>query len=400
MRTSTLGSVAVAALPLLGLTAPNVLLAASFVISPPAPSQDAQTKPSDQTIDLRALGDPLSLEDRLRRAIQGSRQPKISLKEGQAHLGAFRIDGGQTLAGPVLVVRGRTDVYGLVHGNVVAVDGDIVLHRGGRVEGDVVAFGGHVKDDGGMITGNASEYGQSLPSSSAEATIAPLTATFHRIAGLLGIFCTLAVLGFGVVTFGRTHLDIVSDTVTQSLLRSFVVGVLGQVLLLPTFAALTVGLVLSVVGILLLPFALIALGLVVLVGSLGGLIAVTHAMGEFQARRRMAAGIRVGTTNSYGYLLLGLGGFFSVWLAWALLGWVPIAGGLMWGAASLATWLLTTIGMGAMLLSRAGIRPNFSGRYLPQEALTDEYLWATPRFGVPAVSRGTAPQASRRDRER
>ena len=44
-------------------------------------------------------------------------------------------------------------------------------------------------------------------------------------------------------------------------------------------------------------------------------------------------------------------------------------------------------GFGAALLSRAGIRENFAGRLIPPEALTDEYLWATPQFGVPAARR-------------
>jgi hypothetical protein len=33
------------------------------------------------------------------------------------------------------------------------------------------------------------------------------------------------------------------------------------------------------------------------------------------------------------------------------------------------------------------VRENFAGRIIPPEALTDEYLWATPQFGVPAVKR-------------
>ena len=60
---------------------------------------------------------------------------------------------------------------------------------------------------------------------------------------------------------------------------------------------------------------------------------------------------------------------------------------ILLGAAILITWLLGTAGFGAALLSRAGVRENFAGRIIPPEALTDEYLWATPQFGVPAVRR-------------
>lgn len=66
---------------------------------------------------------------------------------------------------------------------------------------------------------------------------------------------------------------------------------------------------------------------------------------------------------------------------------MPLAGWIILGAAVIATWLLGTVGLGASLLSRGGIRAEFAGRLVPPEALTDEYLWATPQFGVPAATR-------------
>jgi len=128
-------------------------------------------------------------------------------------------------------------------------------------------------------------------------------------------------------------------------------------------------------------------GLLVVVGALGGFLAVAHAMGETYIRRRLALGAVLGSPNSYRYLTVGLGALASLWLAWAVFGWVPVAGDLIRGAAFLVTWLLATTGFGAALLSRAGIRENFAGRLIPPEALTDEYLWATPQFGVPAARR-------------
>ncbi|HET9513307.1 MAG TPA: hypothetical protein VFO95_05205, partial [Gemmatimonadales bacterium] len=167
------------------------------------------------------------------------------------------------------------------------------------------------------------------------------------------------------------------------------------VLVIPTFGMLIAGLVLSVVGILLVPFVIIVFPLLLVAAIVGGFLGVTHAMGETHLRRRMAAGVMVGSANSYRYLATGLVGVAAVWLAWILFGWVPVAGSLMFAAAFLATWLLATVGFGACLLSRAGIRPTFAGRYVPPEALTDEYLWATPQFGVSAVAR---PEGSKKPR--
>lgn len=206
-------------------------------------------------------------------------------------------------------------------------------------------------------------------------------------AGLVGVFITLLALGFSLVLFGRPNLEIVADTVSHSFGRAFVVGLIAQMLVLPTFGMLVVGLLLSVVGVLLIPFAVLAYTLLLLVGIVGGILAVAHALGETYTRRRLALGITVPSTNSYRYVAVGLLAICSLWATWVLFGWVPVAGTLILGAAFLFTWLLVTVGFGATLLSRAGAREAFAGRIIPPEALTDEYLWATPQFGVPAAKR-------------
>jgi hypothetical protein len=202
-----------------------------------------------------------------------------------------------------------------------------------------------------------------------------------------GVFLTLVALGFGLVLFGRANLEVVADTVSHTFGRSFVVGLLAEMLLLPTFGMLVVGLLLSVVGVLLIPFAVLAYGLLLLLGVVGGYLAVAHALGESYTRRRLALGMAAASPNSYRYVTVGLALMMGFWLGWVLFGWVPVAGTMIKVAAILVTWLLATVGLGATLLSRAGVRESFTGRILPPEALTDEYLWATPQFGVPAAKR-------------
>jgi MFS family permease len=248
-----------------------------------------------------------------------------------------------------------------------------------------------VQDQGGEIGGEVRTLRSAAPvHQNAEAqyqALTPFQTVLRRVAGVLGVFLTLSVLGFGLVMFGRQNLEVVSDTVSHSFGRAFVTGLLGQILLLPTFGMLVVGLILSVAGILLLPFAVAVFALLVIVGVVGGYLAVAHALGETYTRRRMAQGIVIGSPNSYRYLLVGLLALASLWAAWALFGWVPVAGSIVWGAAFFVSWLLGTAGFGAALLSRAGAKENFSGRLFPPEAMTDEYLWATPQFGVPAGRR-------------
>ena len=359
-------------------------------VTPTGPRPQA-ILPGGPSVDIGNLSQPTAVEERLNSALTAKGEPRLTIPGGTARRGNYSVGSEESVSGHLLVVDGNADVYGAVRGNLVTLRGDVVLHRGSVVAGDILTLGGEVRDLGGEIGGEVRTLRPAGSAAQAPGTVAPapgpVASTLSRIAGVLGVLLTLLVLGFGVVTFGRQNLEVVSDTVSHSFGRAFVTGLLGQILLLPTFGMLVVGLILSVAGILLLPFAVAVFAMLVVVGVVGGYLAVAHALGETYTRRRMAQGIVVRSPNSYRYLLIGLLALASLWSAWAIFGWVPVAGSIMWGAAFFVTWLLGTAGFGAALLSRAGIKENFSGRLFPPEALTDEYLWATPQFGVPAARR-------------
>ena len=344
------------------------------------------------SVDLSDLSRPTVLESRLRSALESSNGVvRLKVPGGMTRRGNFSLGSSENLRGHLLVVDGRADIHGHLTGNLVTVQGDVVVHPGGVVSGDVLALGGEVHDQGGEIGGEVRTLQSSnvlSPGREPEReALSPLETVLRRGAGVVGVFLSLLVLGFGLVMFGRPNLEIVSDTVSHSFGRAFLTGLLGQILLLPTFGMLVVGLILSVAGILLLPFAVAVFALLVVIGVVGGYLAVAHAMGETYIRRRMALGVVIGSPNSYRYVVLGLAALATLWAAWALFGWVPVAGTIVWGAAFFVTWLLGTAGFGGALLSRGGIKESFAGRLLPPEALTDEYLWATPQFGVPAARR-------------
>jgi len=371
------------------LTHPQALSQASRAQAQPIPA----APPGGPSIDLSNISNTTAVERELERSLanKGSNL-RLTVPRGSAWQGNYSLSSDESHPGDLLVVSGNADIAGKLLGNLVTVNGDVTVREGGLVSGDILTLGGTVHGDG-EIGGEV----RSFPSTSvltpkSVATVAApaasaLQLTFGRIAGVIGVFLTLSALGFGLVMFGRPNLEVVSDTVAHSFGRAFITGLLGQILLLPTFGMLVVGLILSVAGILLLPFAVVVYTLLVIIAALGGYLAVAHAMGETYVRRRMALGAEIGSPNSYRYLLIGIAALASLWLAWAIFGWVPVAGDLIRGAAFLVTWLLGTAGFGAALLSRAGIRENFAGRLIPPEALTDEYLWATPQFGVPAARR-------------
>ena len=357
--------------------------------------------PDGPVLRLDDPSDPLALEARVRELLHGAsvEQLRLTVPDGIARAGNWSVAAGDTHEGHLLLLQGNADVRGRIIGNLVAVDGDVVLHPGSVVEGSVLSLGGQVREAGGDVTGQIVSLAPAASGALAARAVGPAGLTALRAAGLAGVFLTLLILGFALVLFGRPQLEVVSDTVARSFGRSFVTGLVGQVLVVPTFGMLVVGLALTIVGVLLIPFVVVAYLLLVVVGLLGGLLAVSHAMGETWIRRRLASGADLGSPNSFRYLIVGLAGALAVWATWVLVGWVPVAGNLVRIAAVLFTWLLGTAGFGAMLLSRAGIRENFAGRLIPPEALTDEYLWATPQFGVPAVKRPSPGSVQRPPRE-
>ncbi len=155
-------------------------------------------------------------------------------------------------------------------------------------------------------------------------------------------------------------------------------------------------LALTLIGILLIPFAIVAyvvavLGLLVL----GGLGAVQMVGAGIAPRRRAASerGARLQALVT-GMLLLSV-----PWLIAAALTSIPILSAAVGTLALGITWVALTAGLGATLRTRGGTRshedpwgvrrPAPSGTPLPVEAPKAEWLTPTPLTGVVAVKRPT-----------
>jgi len=306
------------------------------------------------------------------------------VRSAAVRLGNATVAAGQRVDGDLVVYKGDADVYGEVTGSVVALYGDVAFHRGAVIGRNVVSIGGAVHDDGGTVRGDIKTIARADLDDAAgvhalaaeHAAPSTLDLVFRDVRNVLAVFVAFAMLGFGTVFFGRRYVEVIADTATHSFGRAFVVGLLGQLLLLPTFAMLVVGLVFTIVGILLLPFAAAAFVIAAILAAVGGYLAVAHAIGETFTRRRMAHGAFVRAPNAYGYLFTGLVGLLGLWAAAALTGWMGPVVIVFRVAAVIVTWIAATTGFGAVLLSRAGLRETFAGRHIGE--MSDEYLWATP----------------------
>jgi hypothetical protein len=193
----------------------------------------------------------------------------------------------------------------------------------------------------------------------------PLRHIGRGFVGILSNLVVLAVLvgiGFAVVYFGRSKLEAVADTARNETLRSGLVGLAATFLILPGYVLGIVALAISIVGIPLLlawvPLYWVAVG----IAALFGYLAVGHAIGEGLAERRFYGGEWARRANSYYYVLTGLAALFALFIASHAVQmagpWLGFIRGLLTFLAVALTWAAFTIGLGAVLLTRAGTRPR------------------------------------------
>jgi hypothetical protein len=294
------------------------------------------------------------------------------------------IAAGTRVDGPIAVARGNLDVFGTVDGDVVALDGDVRVHKGARVTGDAWSAGGSVIIAGGVVEGRKRAIAIEPPALPGPSPKPQPLSTWQSLKLVCAWFAILALIGIGVMVFAEGNLEGVVVALERGFARSFWLGVAGQVLALPVLLVLVVGLAITLLGVLLIPFAIVAYviaaaGLVTL-----GFLAVARLTGGALASDR-------GTTSARGVhlraLVIGLVVYLAVWLLAAAFAWHPFAGAILRAIAIAITWVAATVGLGATLASRAGTQRPGAGP--TKKATADEYAWQTPTpvTGVAAATR-------------
>jgi len=198
----------------------------------------------------------------------------------------------------------------------------------------------------------------------------------------------LLVIGAGTLMFASDNLMAVADALERHYGTAIVAGLAGQVAFAPLLAALIVALVLTILGILLIPFAIVsyvivAAGIVTL-GFLATAVVVGRGWRPVSAvteRARRAATLRA--------LVVGNVVLVAPWAAAALLAAWPVAESVARGVAFATTWVACTAGLGAALISRAGLMRE---RTTQVEKAMQSPGWQTPTpvSGVVAARRPAA----------
>ncbi|HEX4934702.1 MAG TPA: hypothetical protein VFV33_16040 [Gemmatimonadaceae bacterium] len=317
-------------------------------------------------------------------------------------LGGRVIAAGTTVRGPVVVAGGDLVVLGTIAGTAVAIAGDVDVRPGGRVTGDAIAAFGEVHAAAGSVGGDmrslTGRWGESLRSTLEGDGLQPTKRSPLQLA--LGWFAVMLLIGLGVLVFASSYLDGVVDVLEQSFWRSFFVGIAGELGIFPAMLLLVVALAVTILGALLIPFAVVAFVLAVAGLATLGFIAVAQLTGGSiggRAVERLSA-----RGSALRAVIVGVSLYMGLWLVATAMGSVPAAGIALRLVAVLVTYVAVTAGFGAALLSRGGTRRDAAVAQAAAPAM-NAASWQTPTpvTGVVAARRpaaGTKGEGSVRTR--
>jgi hypothetical protein len=252
------------------------------VAAPPAPPAPVAAPPAPEPPLERAPSEPR--ETRQWRHRSSGERIRI--------FGDVAVERDEEISGQAVAVFGSVRVDGKVDDQVVAVFGSVVLGNDAVVGGDVVSVGGRViRNPGAETRGSVTEVALTEPwfpfylrpwERGWEG--APFFMTFGAVPRLIGTGVRLSLLllftGLALLVAHRS-VDASAERVVENPLKTTVIGLVAEVLVLPVLVLTAIVLSISIIGIpllLLLPFVVLALLVMALVGFTGTAAAIGNAV--------------------------------------------------------------------------------------------------------------------------
>jgi hypothetical protein len=300
------------------------------------------------------------------------------------------IEEGETLDGALVSIQGDVRIEGTVDGDVVVVDGTLELLPGSRVRGEVSLVDARMVRNAGTVDGDVVDVlrdtrvredeirdrvREELRAEISAATrprfesrrssFNPLASAFAGVAGVfkdLVAILILGLIGMGVVAFAGGNLETVAETARRAPGRAAMVGMAGSFLLIPVWILGAVALTVSIVGIPVMIAWLPLFPLAALAAGVLGYLAVARNTGEWLADSNYRFTDWIRKSNPVLTIAGGLVGLMAFFIAANALSIVPFFGffrGLLGFAGVVVTLVAIQIGFGAVLLTRAGRRPEY-----------------------------------------
>jgi cytoskeletal protein CcmA (bactofilin family) len=333
----------------------------------------------------------------------------VDLEAGQVVDGDLSVFGGNLrmaansrVTGDVAVFGGYTEIAGNVGGDVAAIGGNIRLNPTARVDGDIFTLGGRVqKDAGAQVMGKQTALGRFdlgrflprlggfgfrfAPPRWAGSDVADVIWHLMRAAV---VSMALAVVGLLLVLFLSEHAAVIGRAVTNAAAPSFGVGLLTLFLGAALIVVLLVTVCLAPIGLL--------VGLPLALASLVGWAVVGYLLGQ----RLMPLLNKQATPAPAVTALVGVLVLTAVQQGLMVLGQTPCLGFMFWLIGA-ATWLVvTSLGLGAVVLTRFGTRPYpgptpAHGPYPPAPTIAPAVTPVGPApEGAAGVMPGSMPQVT------
>jgi len=310
--------------------------------------------PADRQTLFNVDGNPNSSQITPLPARREPRQRRARRKDDIVRFfGNVNLDRDEVLNGDVVVLGGNAQIDGQVNGDSVVIGGNLTLGPNANVTGDAVVVGGMLaRDPDATVGGEVHEVGVGSGPRFAEilrnrgtfwSGMLPFfgaARTFVRI-GLLILFACIVMLAAGQLATR------IGDRAAAEPVRAGLIGLAAELLFVPALIMTVVLLVVTILGIpllLLVPFAVLALLIVFLIGFTG----VAARVGRFIS-------VRFGWTTTDPYLTTILG-IVALVLPLMLARVVGLFGMNLIGfpllvAGMLIEYLAWTVGFGAAALT-------------------------------------------------
>jgi hypothetical protein len=263
------------------------------------------------------------------------------------------IDVAGTVTGSAVSVFGNVKVDGRVMGEAIAPFGRVQVGQEGYVRSD--AFASKIlREPGGRIDGSRQEVFFNFLGGDDGLGEAWTRTTFTIIVALKILFWLFLVLLAHALA--ARNIVKVKERITRSYMKSFLMGVLGQILLIPVFLLLLV----TIIGI---PVALFVLPLMLF----GGLVLAQAAVGQLvgdKLAENTSLPLRTSLSRTItGVAALQIFAYLTIVFIW------PAGHGTSGGAFRLVTlvmfilsaimgYVVMTLGTGSVILTRFGTRPK------------------------------------------
>ncbi len=284
--------------------------------------------------------------------------------------GAVKMFG--TISGDVAAIGGSAEVHGAVAGDVAAIGGSLSLDSTAVVTGDVVIIGGTLdQKPGAVVKGKVEQVPLGflnklipkfvegiksgkvdaeihIPPFNGEVRLPPFVGRSLRLiftlVWLVGVFILVLLI---TLIFPRPT-QTIADAITHKPLIVFLVGFGGQLAISPLMVVLTI----TIIGIPLIPLALLGILIAFLLGWAG----ISLTVGEWLKKNwnwRFESPLGLMAVGFLAIVLLTIvAGLFRL-----APGPIGVIGLIIAILGVSAVWVAVTFGFGACLLTRFGTKP-------------------------------------------